>query len=61
MPESDKMVTVEKAAELLGVCTRTIYNWIWSNKIPYLQIGGVNGKYLLAWSDIEKRKKVAGE
>ena len=36
----DKLITISELAELLNVTTRTIYNMIYKNKIPFIRIGG---------------------
>ena len=36
----DKLITIAELAELLNVTTRTIYNMIYANEIPFIRIGG---------------------
>ena len=36
----DKLITISELAELLNVTTRTIYNMVYKNEIPFIKIGG---------------------
>lgn len=36
----NKLITISELAELLNVTTRTIYNMIYKNEIPFIRIGG---------------------
>ena len=35
-----KLLTTKQAAELLNVSTRTVLNWIDTDKVPYLRLPG---------------------
>ena len=34
------MLTIQAAADRVGVARRTIYNWMWSGKIEYVRTAG---------------------
>jgi excisionase family DNA binding protein len=33
------LLTVNKAAECLGVSTSTLYGWVWQRRIPFVKLG----------------------
>lgn len=39
-PEVGDVVTVQRAADLAGVCRRTIYHWIKSGKVETIKTAG---------------------
>lgn len=41
MKQEDKLLNPRQAAEILGVSTRTIYQWSWLKKhLPFVKVGG---------------------
>jgi excisionase family DNA binding protein len=36
---SDRLLTVNEAAELLGVQPRTLYKWAYAHRIPVVKLG----------------------
>ena len=48
----DNLVSVKTVAELLGVAPKTIHNWVYLRKIPYVKCGRkvmFRSKSLKAW------------
>lgn len=39
-PIERRLVCIEKACQLAGVCRRTIYNWIAAGKVEYRRTAG---------------------
>jgi excisionase family DNA binding protein len=39
MNETDKLLTLSQTAEALGVCTRTVRNWISEGRLPAVRLG----------------------
>lgn len=37
----ERLITKREAANILGVSTRTIENYVYERKIPFLRIGGL--------------------
>ena len=56
MSKEDRYITVADAANLLGVHSNTIYNWIAEGKLPHIQVG-VNKKILIRHSAITNMEK----
>ena len=55
------MISINKAAELVGVSRRTIYNWLENGKLDYLRTagGGVRIVEASLWRPAERDAAVA--
>lgn len=53
----ERTVTIKKACELVGVCRRTIYNWMAAGKIQYVRTAGgaVRILYSSLWRDTDRK------
>ena len=50
-PLKPEYLDIIDVSKILKVEQKTIYNWVWAGKIPYLK---ANGRLLFLWEEIEK-------
>ena len=57
---SKRFYTVREAADILGITTRSLYNWERAGKIPKPRRDPMSNYRLYTREDIEKLKKITG-
>ena len=50
-PLKPKYLDIIDVSRILKVEQKTIYNWVWAGKIPYLK---ANGRLLFLWEEIDE-------
>ena len=50
-PLKPEYLDIIDVSKILKVEQKTIYNWVWAGKIPYLK---ANGRLLFLWEEIDK-------
>ena len=50
-PLKPEYLDIIDVSKILKVKQKTIYNWVWAGKIPYLK---ANGRLLFLWEEIDK-------
>lgn len=54
VPALDRLLTVKKAAELLGLEPATLYGWVYRRRIPVVKLSGKRGPVRFRESDLAK-------
>ena len=50
-PLKPEYLDIIDVSKILKVEQKTIYNWVWAGKIPYIK---ANGRLLFLWEEIDK-------
>ena len=60
MKSEDKLLNVQKVAEILGVSVRTIYQWSWLGQhLPFVKVGGalrISERDLMSFIEVRKNR-----
>ena len=54
VPQLGRSVTIDRAAQLLGVCRRTVYNWIKDGRLLTVRAGGSQRVLLVSLQTVAK-------
>jgi excisionase family DNA binding protein len=52
--ESDRLLDVQEAAELLGLRPATLYGWIYRRRLPVVKLSGPRGPVRIRASDLTR-------